>query len=176
MSAKELLSIRHPNGGSSSHDSLATPVHFTADLRIPLIFLHHLLYSLRICHNIESTLSKTPSFSSSGKSNVDTMKECGITQMAVENSLNFCSFGSFRLALKCFVILRVRGLGAVDDTAPLPVPSGGCGIGWVLRTNTPPMGQCDVPCKQESLQSCNTCLSFNSENYQQHGRRRHSSS
>lgn len=38
------------------------------------------------------------------------------------------------------------------------------------------MGQCDVPCKQESLQSCNTCLSFNSENYQQHGRRRHSSS
>lgn len=73
----------HPSGGSSSHDSLATPVHFTADLRIPLIFLHHLLYSLRICHNIESALSKTPSFSSSGKSNVDTMKECGVTQMAV---------------------------------------------------------------------------------------------
>lgn len=25
------------------------------------------------------------------------------------------------------------------------------------------MGQPDVPCKQESLQSCNTCLSFNSK-------------
>lgn len=57
---------------------LAAPVYFTTGLKISLIFLHHLLYSLRICHNIESALSKTQRFWSSGKSNVGAMKECDV--------------------------------------------------------------------------------------------------